>query len=1077
MKKLLTLVSLALLVAACQVEEDYLNERVSAEVVLYATIEDETAPETKVYADAQMKVLWNQDDRITVFNRYTYNDQFYFKGEDGDNAGAFGMIPREEMLVTGNDLPYLYSVYPYAANTKISNSGIITYYFPAQQEYKPDSFGIRANTMVSVTDENALKYRNAGGYLSFRLYGDGVAIKRLTLKGNNGEKLAGKAQIFMEVNGTPVVTMDPSATETLTLNCETPVMLNTSAQEYLEFWMVLPPTEFEQGITFTAYDDHGAFFEKQTTRPITIERSTLTHMAALEVVMEGGEANPSDPIAFADANVKQALLSKGIDTNQDGEISYEEAAAVTTIGKNFFGAYKTAVQSFDEFRFFTSVTRIEADAFSDTSIESIQLPEHLEVIGQSAFARCRVLRAIQLPESLTTLGQYAFLGCYELKDLTLSPNLRSVDTSVFAYCTALEEVIVPEGMTFIGDYMFSECSGIKHLHLAQSVKKIGSRAFGHCSSLESVTGGEGLTEMGSGCFCYCSSLKTFHIPEGVDTFGSENPFFACTSLESLSGKYVASDGRSLIKNNSLIAFAFAGAVNVSYQVPSNVTSIAEFAFYLCDQLVSVTLPDRLMTLGYGAFSNCTNLQSITLPASVRYIGGCCFSECTSLEVLEFPEGIDVFEAQLCYGCTALQKVTIPKSITKFYNNVFTNCTALSEVICKSTTPPALRSSKYTNYDEPQDSFTNTPEDMRILVPSGSVELYRQAETWSIHASQIEGVDFPDMDNPDFYISTDYSQDGVPFTIQTATEGAGINLVFMGDCFVDTDIADGSYRANLEHAADVFFAVEPYASYRHLFNVYGVNVVSATEGYSYTTGKLGTYFGSGTHVGGNDSVVQEYARKALPSADFGKVLIIVMMNRPYYAGTCYMYYNRTGDYGQGLSIAYFPLGTDDTMFAGLVQHEAGGHGFAKLADEYNYSEPISDDTKASYQSQEPYGWWRNVDFTADPTLVKWNSFLQDSRYSQEQLGVYEGACTYATGAYRPSVNSIMRYNTGGFNAPSREAIYYRIHKLAYGDSWQYDREAFVEYDAVNRAQSFSAWSSNAYWEQLPPLAPPVVIEDK
>ncbi|MBR0305682.1 MAG: hypothetical protein IIX07_02585, partial [Lachnospiraceae bacterium] len=83
-------------------------------------------------------------------------------------------------------------------------------------------------------------------------------------------------------------------------------------------------------------------------------------------------------------------------------------------------------------------------------------------------------------------------------------------------------------------------------------------------------------------------------------------------------------------------------------------------------------------------------------------------------------------------------------------------------------------------------------------------------------------------------------------------------------------------------------------------------------------------------------------------------------------------------------------------------------------------------------------------------VRWNYFLEDERYANEGLGVYEGGLTYWTGVWRPTENSIMRYNVGGFNAPSREAIYYRINKLAYGKDWEYDYEDFVEYDAINRS---------------------------
>jgi len=71
---------------------------------------------------------------------------------------------------------------------------------------------------------------------------------------------------------------------------------------------------------------------------------------------------------------------------------------------------------------------------------------------------------------------------------------------------------------------------------------------------------------------------------------------------------------------------------------------------------------------------------------------------------------------------------------------------------------------------------------------------------------------------------------------------------------------------------------------------------------------------------------------------------------------------------------------------------------------------------------------------------------------------------------------MRYNTGGFNAPSREAIWYRMNKLAYGDSWNYDYEAFVAYDAVNRKTAASSASPRRYAPEKPftPTAPPVVV---
>lgn len=329
-----------------------------------------------------------------------------------------------------------------------------------------------------------------------------------------------------------------------------------------------------------------------------------------------------------------------------------------------------------------------------------------------------------------------------------------------------------------------------------------------------------------------------------------------------------------------------------------------------------------------------------------------------------------------------------------------------------------------------------------------------------------------------YASTDYSADGDVKTLQRASKGNGIDVILMGDGFSDRQIANGTYDAVMNKAVNALFSMEPYTTFRSLFNVYSVKVVSKHEGYDEGNDTaLDGYFGEYTEVGGDDNTCFDYAEYAVASNRINESLIIVMMNREYYAGTCYMYYPSTGDYGSGPSIAYFPLGTDDEMFAELLLHEAGGHGFAKLDDEYAYEEygRIPDEEISDRATLEAYGWWKNTDTESSRKRVKWAKFLSDTRYAYDGLGVYEGASTYWTGVYRPTYNSIMNDNTDGFNAPSREAIYYRIHKLAYGSSWSYDYETFVTYDAVNRKTSASAVATTPKRRHdFVPLARPRVV---
>jgi hypothetical protein len=266
-------------------------------------------------------------------------------------------------------------------------------------------------------------------------------------------------------------------------------------------------------------------------------------------------------------------------------------------------------------------------------------------------------------------------------------------------------------------------------------------------------------------------------------------------------------------------------------------------------------------------------------------------------------------------------------------------------------------------------------------------------------------------------------------------------------------------------------------------VYSVYAVSKNEVYvdGSSTALECSLAENSTDVRGNDIQAMNYASKAIGLDRMLNATIVVAINKRVYAGTCYMYYPTTvnTDWADGTSISYVPIGEDDENFGYVLHHEAAGHGFAKLADEYayEYMGNIDDHSKMHLMDQYAfYGWWKNVDVTGDPAQVKWKKFLQDTRYANEGLGVFEGGYTYWKGVWRPSETSIMVYNTGEFNAPSREAIYYRIHKLAYGPDWEYDYEKFVEYDAINRNKpQTKAPLVLDPQKNFRPTAPPVVVK--
>lgn len=316
------------------------------------------------------------------------------------------------------------------------------------------------------------------------------------------------------------------------------------------------------------------------------------------------------------------------------------------------------------------------------------------------------------------------------------------------------------------------------------------------------------------------------------------------------------------------------------------------------------------------------------------------------------------------------------------------------------------------------------------------------DQWYIH--QLDSVCRARLGEPqdhepyvsNYYTSSDYSKDGEVTELQSASVENGIDIVFLGECYVDTDMEpDGIYERTMTEAMEQFFAEEPFKSMRYHFNVYAVKAISPNAIYD-----------SGTNlaIGGDIEKAFEYAKKAVGNRD--DRLMVGVICKP----GAITERSRTFMFeGDGSFAAW--------MFEGVtpvINHEMGGHGVAFLLDEY--IEPGMQDKSPDEDSKtwldniyEQYGEGANVDWRSNPSEVKWAHFINDARYAAEKIGVYEGSWLYGHGAYRPTENSMMRYNDCGFNAPSREAIYKRVMKLSEGDSWTYDYETFVEFDTPAR----------------------------
>lgn len=401
----------ALLTVSCSMQEkDFKDNRENPGRVFYASIEVPVGEaETKVYADDDLSVLWHEDDRVSIFNKNTYNQEYRFTGKTGSNAGSFEKVTSGG-FVTGNPLSSVYSVYPYSASTEISNQGLISVDLPSTQTYAQHSFGPKANTMVSVSSDEMLLFKNVGGYLVLRLYGEDVEVSSITLKGNNDEKLAGKATVSIISGGNPSVEMNSDATKEITLTCENPVTIGNTATGYTEFWFVTPPVSFSKGITIRVNGPNGSYFEKSSSKAISIGRNTISRMAAIEVELSGGE---DGFVVFKDDNFK-AYCVENFDTDKDGKISIDEALAVTKIDVN-----TEHITSLNGIEYFENITELICKG-----------PGRDTRGGLTTIDLTRNIKLVKLNCSYNLLSSVDVSNNAELTSLSLIYNrLKSLDVS------------------------------------------------------------------------------------------------------------------------------------------------------------------------------------------------------------------------------------------------------------------------------------------------------------------------------------------------------------------------------------------------------------------------------------------------------------------------------------------------------------------------------------------------------------------------------------------------------------------------------------------------------------------------
>ncbi len=275
------------LLAGCQYEELYHEDTLqSFDVSLESII---SGPETKTYADAQHLVVWHNDDRVSVFEKKEYWEEYKYTGRTGTTGGKLTKLSSEGSS-TGGDLDYYYAVYPHSELNGFDNRGHLLLTLHREQPYDEFSFGRGTNLMVSSSEDNTFKFKNIGGYLVFKLYGEGVSVSSIRLTGNSEEEITGDVDVEISPGTDPVTTMSTARYaekyNDAVLVCDPPVELGATASEFKEFWFVLPPMTFTQGFSIEVTTSEGEVWTKTTQKPWTISRNHYTPVSAMEVKME-----------------------------------------------------------------------------------------------------------------------------------------------------------------------------------------------------------------------------------------------------------------------------------------------------------------------------------------------------------------------------------------------------------------------------------------------------------------------------------------------------------------------------------------------------------------------------------------------------------------------------------------------------------------------------------------------------------------------------------------------------------------------------------------------------------------------
>ena len=720
---------------------------------------------------------------------------------------------------------------------------------------------------------------------------------------------------------------------------------------------------------------------------------------------------------------------------------------------------------------------IPYEAFKNKkTLSHFSFPEKITYIGANAFYYTSLSGALIIPDDVTEIGTSAFSGTL-IGSVAFSPRLNRIGENAFSNCTSLTGTLtLPESLTYIAYGAFMECSFTGELHLPNGIEYMGTNAFNSAGNfVGNLRLPDKIKAVPSFAFTNCGFTGQLDLNNALE-FGS-NSFSSCN----FSGDLIIPEGTIEIPTS----FLFGGRLN-SIVFPKTLRRIDDSAFYGQSKLRNVSMSEGLVSIGTNAFYR-TDLVSVELPSTIQTINQNAFRACFNLSniichAVEPPAVMDgafvgvakdnftvevpaqsVTRYKTESGWSDFRRIAAHYDFSASRDRVRTLNAAESRTLI-------LRAPANFNWsiERKPDWVTVTPSsgtgktDITVSVNemARTTDQFEVNEgtftdpTYKKYAGRSGEIVFK-LDEKDYRCTldveqydTDYS-DGEVMTLNTATKGPGIDIVFIGDGYDAKDIAKGTFKQNTEDGFKHFFGIEPYSTYKDYFNVYAVVSKSDDSGIGTVNTvidtKFGSYFTQNRIKAPEADKCFEWAKRADASMDLSKSLVIMLMNTSTYEGVTMMY-------GDGSAIACCPVSTDayPYNFRGIIQHEAGGHGFGKLGDEYIYHNAFiqtcncidgcehpqgDDDTSTSYGMYKSKGWYKNLSMTADAKQVPWAHLIYHKNYS-DKVDMYEGGYMHTRGVYRSEAISCMNNNIPYYSAISRQAIVERIKAYA-GETFDFD----------------------------------------